>query len=247
MKSILITLLTFLSFQTFAQETNLFDEKGQRHGLWKGTYEESKRPRYEGTFDHGKETGTFKFFDDTKELKVIATRDFSAKDGSAYTIFFDQKGNKVSEGKEVNKLYEGEWKFYHFDSKEIMSTENYSKGKLNGQRKVFYKSGKIAEETTFANGIKNGMYKKYSEKGDVLEESNYKNDQFDGPVIYRNGHGQLVNTGQFKDGKKSGLWKYYENGKFVKEENPNKVKKTKVEIKSKTPGARKLPQNQPKG
>ena len=246
MKSILITLLTFLSFQNFAQETNKLDEKGQRHGLWKGIYEESKRPRYEGTFDHGKETGTFKFFDDTKELKVIATRDFSAKDGSAYTTFFDQKGNKVSEGKEVNKLYEGEWKYYHYQSKEIMSTETYVKGKITGVRKVFYKSGKIAEETTYKDGIKNGPYKKYSEKGDVLEESNYKNGEFDGPAIYKDGLGQLVNVGQYKDGKKSGMWKYYENGKFVKEENPNKAKKVKFKLEGKNKDARKQPENQPK-
>jgi len=247
MKAILFTLLTFLSFQSFAQETNKLDEKGQRHGLWKGTYEESKRPRYEGTFDHGKETGTFKFFDDTKELKVIATRDFSAKDGAAYTTFFDQKGNKVSEGKEVNKLYEGDWKYYHLASKEIMSTETYSKGKLNGARKVFYKNGKIAEETTYAAGIKNGLYKRYSEKGDVLEEATYKNDQLEGQATYKNGLGQIVSSGQYKNGKKSGMWKYYENGKFVKEEDPNKAKKTKVAIESKNKGARKLPENAPKG
>ena len=246
MKSILFTLLTFLSFQTFAQEINKLDDKGQRHGLWRGTYEESKRPRYEGTFDHGKETGTFKFFDDTKELKVIATRDFSAKEGSAYTTFFDQKGNKVSEGKEVNKLYEGDWKYYHFQSKELMSTENYVKGKLNGTKKIFYKSGKVVEEINYTDGIKNGVYKKYSENGKVLEEATYKNDQLEGQATYRNGLGQIVSTGKYKDGKKSGLWKFYENGKFVKEEDPNKAKKPKVEINSKSKGARKLPQNQPK-
>lgn len=246
MKSILFTLLTFLSFQAFAQETNKLDEKGQRHGLWKGTYEESKRPRYEGTFDHGKETGTFKFFDDTKELKVIATRDFSSKDGSVYTTFFDQKGNKVSEGKEVNKLYEGDWKYYHFQSKEIMSTESYVKGKLNGAKKIFYKGGKVVEEINYTNGIKNGVYKKYSENGNVLEEATYKNDQLEGQATYKNGLGQIVSTGKYKDGKKAGLWKFYENGKFVKEEDPNKAKKPKVEINSKSKGARKLPQNQPK-
>jgi len=32
----------------------------------------------------------------------------------------------------------------------------------------------------------------------------------------------------------------------VKEEDPNKAKKPKVEINSKSKGARKLPQNQPK-
>jgi len=247
MKSILITLLTFLSFQIFAQETNKLDEKGQRHGLWKGIYEESKRPRYEGTFEHGKETGTFKFFDDTKELKVIATRDFSAKDGSAHTIFFDQKGNKVSEGKEKNKLYEGEWKYYHFQSKEVMSIENYIQGKLNGLKKIFYKSGKLVEEINYTDGIKNGPYKKYAENGVVLEETNYKNDELDGQTVYKNALGQLVSSGKYKNGKKNGLWKFYENGKFVKEEDPNKSKKQKVEMNSKNKGARKLPQNQPKG
>ena len=182
----------------------------------------------------------------TKDGKVIATRDFSAKDGSAYTTFFDQKGNKVSEGKEVNKLYDGEWKYYHFESKEIMSTENYSKGKLNGVKKVFYKNGKIAEETTYVNGIKNGPYKKYYEKGDVFEDATYKNDQFDGPVTYNDGAGKSI-KGQFKDGKKSGIWKYYTNGKLTKEENPNKAKKEKFKIDSKNKGARKQKQNQPKG
>ena len=246
MKSILFTLLAFLSLQTFAQEINKMDEKGQRHGLWKGTYEASKRPRYEGTFDHGKETGTFKFFDDTKEVKVIATRDFSAKDGSTYTTFFFYLGNKVSEGKEVNKLYEGEWKYFHFESKEIMATENYAKGKLHGIKKVFYKNGKIAEETTYVNGVKNGVYKKYSEKGDVFEDAIYKNDQFEGPVVYNDGAGKTI-KGQFKDGKKSGIWKYYTNGKLTKEENPNKAKKEKFKIDSKDKDARKQPKNQPRG
>lgn len=246
MKSIIIIVLSFLSFfqYSYSQETNKLDDKGQRHGLWKGTYTESKRPRYEGTFDHGKETGVFKFFDDTKEVKVIATRDFTAKDGSAYTTFFDQKGNKVSEGKEVNKLNEGEWKYYHLESKEIMTLENYSKGKLNGIRKVFYRSGKIAEEATYTNGIKNGPYKKYSEKGAVLEDAIYKNGEFDGAVTYNDDAGKTI-KGQFKNGKKSGIWKYYENGKLVKEENPNKVKKEKFKIDSKNKGARKLPQNAP--
>ena len=32
-------------------------QKAKKHGIWKGVYEESKRPRYEGTFEHGKEIG----------------------------------------------------------------------------------------------------------------------------------------------------------------------------------------------
>lgn len=138
----------------------------------------------------------------------------------------------MSEGKEVNRLYEGEWKYYHMESKEIMTTENYIKGKLNGVRKVFYKNGKVAEEITYKNGIKNGSYKNILKKVIFLKIQIIKMINLT-PAIYRNGLGQLVSSGQFKDGKKSGMWKYYENGKFVKEENPNKVKRQKSKLTAK--------------
>ncbi len=62
MKSILISqLFTFLSFQTFAQETNKLDEKGQRHELWKEITKSQKDHAMKETFEHGKETGTSSF------------------------------------------------------------------------------------------------------------------------------------------------------------------------------------------
>lgn len=205
----------------FAQDFNKLDENGKKHGLWKGIYEESKRPRYEGTFEHGKEVGLFKFFDDTKVGTVIATRDFSANDNSCYTIFYNQKKNKVSEGKVVNKQFEGEWKYYHENSPQIMTLEFYVNGKLNGVRKVFYNSGKIAEETTYKNGIKEGLYKSYAENDVVMEESNYKNDQLDGLAIYRDATNNVSSQGSFKNGKKVGIWKVLEKGK-MKDVNMNK-------------------------
>ncbi|RZJ61249.1 MAG: hypothetical protein EOO45_23510 [Flavobacterium sp.] len=220
--------LFFLNFG-FAQEgINKLDEKGQRHGVWKGTYDGSKRPRYEGTFEHGKETGVFKFFDDTKAGKVIATRDFTANDGSCYTIMFDQKGNKVSEGKEVNKLYEGEWKFYHKASPVIMSLENYSKGKLNGVTRVFYPTKVPSEEIGYVDGVKNGVYKKFTDDGVVLEETKYKDGKPHGPAVYRNPKGQVILKGQYERGLKVGIWTYYEKGKKVKEEDMTN-KKIQVE------------------
>ena len=215
MKYLVIFLLSINSI--FAQDYNKLDDKGLKHGLWKGNYEESKRPRYEGTFDHGKETGLFKFFDDTKAKTVIATREFNSKDNSCYTIFYNQKSNKVSEGKLVNKLYEGEWKYYHEDSPLIMTRELYANGKLNGVRKVFYKNEKLAEETTYKAGVKNGSYKKYAENGVVLEETVYKNGVYDGQAIFRNAENVVVAKGVFKNGKKAGIWESIKDGKTIKE------------------------------
>ncbi|MEL1242958.1 hypothetical protein AAEO56_01680 [Flavobacterium sp. DGU11] len=225
MKNVFFVLLGFflITFGSSAQE-NQMDAAGKRHGVWKGIYDVSKKPRYEGTFNHGKETGTFRFFEDNEASTLMATRVF-AVDGSCYTTFFDEKGNKVSEGREVNRLNEGEWKFYHPASKALMSTERYVKGKLTGIRKVFFPNGNINEETTFVNGIKDGIYKKYTETGILLEDAKYKNDQYHGPATYRNGQGEIVATGQFTNGKKTGIWKFYEKNKVVKEENMS-VKRT---------------------
>ena len=218
---------------SFAQTNyNQLDDKGRKHGIWKGIYPDSKRPRYEGAFNHGKEIGIFNFYDDTKAQSIIATREFKSKDNSVYTIFYDQNKNKVSEGKQINRLYEGKWKYYHENSKEIMTIENYKNGKLVGLRSVFYPSTKIAEEANYVNGIKNGKYKKYSEKNSIiLEESNYKNAEFDGQAIYRDPLGNIVAQGKYVNGKKKGMWQFYENGKLVSEENMSKVKKV---VKAKT-------------
>jgi len=218
MKYTIVCLL--ISIGIFAQDINKIDENGKKHGPWKGFYEESKRLRYEGTFEHGKEIGMFKFFDDTKVGTVIATREFNSNDDSCYTIFYNQKKNKVSEGKVVNKQFEGDWKYYHEDLPTVMTLEPYRNGKLNGVRKVYYKSGEIAEETSYLNGLKNGPYKSYAENGVLLEESNYKNDLYDGMSINRSATNTITSQGVYKAGKKVGIWKILEKGK-IKEVNMN--------------------------
>lgn len=213
-----VILLFFFTLSVVAQEPiNQFDAKGNRHGLWKGTHKETGRLRYEGAFNHGKETGVFNYFDDTKAGTLIATRDFSKGDGSCYAIFYDQKGNKVSEGKLLNKIPEGQWKYYHFESKQLMSQEFYKNGKLEGVRKVFYKDGTEAEETNYKLGVKNGLSKTFSDKGKLIDEHSYKNGQFNGLASYYDGNGNKLYEGTYKEGKRVGIWKFYDNNKVINE------------------------------
>ncbi len=223
----LITALLF-SFYSFAQtEINQLDGNGLKHGLWKGNHADSKRPRYEGTFEHGKEVGTFKYFDDTKAGTVIAVRQFDPKDDSVYTIFFNQKSRKVSEGKVKNKVYEGEWKYYHFDSDAVMTREFYKNGKLDGPRNVYFPDGKIAEEANYKDGIKHGIYKSYTNTGVALEEVKYVNGVIEGIGIYRDTDGNIVSKGPYVKGSKKGVWEFYEGGKLVRKEKHPVVKKFK--------------------
>ncbi|MFC4477761.1 toxin-antitoxin system YwqK family antitoxin [Flavobacterium chungangensis] len=221
-----IWILFLITTAAFSQETNKVDAAGKKDGLWKGTYAESKRPRYEGTFDHGKETGVFKFFDDTKKGDVLATRDFSANDGSSYTVFFDQNKNKVSEGKEIGKAREGEWKYYHKASKVLMAVENYKNGKLEGLKTVYYPNAQIAEEMTYKNGLKEGPYKKIGQDGTLLEESNFVNNEYNGESVFYDSDKNVASKGKFVNGKKAGIWQFYQKGKLVKEVNMSDPKNT---------------------
>lgn len=215
----LLVMITLSSFTITAQtEINQLDQKGNKHGLWKGYYEPSKRLRYEGTFEHGKESGTFKYYDDTKAAIVLAERTFNSKDNSAYTVFYNQKKSKISEGKIIGKAREGEWIYYHENSTVPMSKEKYKNDKLHGLRQVFFPNGKIAEEIQYNNGIREGNYRKYTPTGIVLEESTYKNGEIHGHSIFRGSDGQMASEGKFVNGLKKGMWKFYEGGKLVREE-----------------------------
>jgi len=219
-----VYLLYSISF--FApNDINKLDANGKKIGLWKGVYENTKQPRYEGTFDHDKEIGLFKFFDNTKASNLVATREFNSIDNSAYTIFYDENKNKISEGKVLNKLYEGLWMYYHKATKIIMTSENYKNGKLDGTKTINYLSGKVAEISNYKNGVKNGVYKKFTESGIELEDSFYSNGELDGTSTFKAPDGLVVAKGLFKQGKKVGVWYFYVNGKLVSKDDFNKPRK----------------------
>ncbi len=221
-----ILLLTsiFTISSAFAQNVpapNKLDSNGKKHGQWNGFFDKTKVVKYEGTFNHGVETGVFTFYNENPTHSIMATRDFNKQPNAAYTIFYDDLKNKVSEGNVVNRAYQGLWKYYHRNSKEVMTTENYKKGVLNGKRTVFYKNGKTAEEAVYVDGKRNGLYKKITVNGIVLEEVNYQNGELHGPAVYKDPEGNVVAKGNYKNDQKYGTWQFFENGKLTsKEKHP---------------------------
>ncbi|MDN3724982.1 toxin-antitoxin system YwqK family antitoxin [Aequorivita sp. SDUM287046] len=207
------------TFSVFSQsEINQFDAQGKRHGIWKKTFEGTDQLRYEGTFDHGAEVGEFKFYCEDCKNQPMVVKNFIGNDKIAEVKYFTIKGKLVSEGKMKDKDRIGEWLYYHEKSKNIMTRENYSNGKLDGKKITYYPNGKITEETTYKNGIREGVDNYYSPEGVLLKKLIYKEDQLQGPAFYYDAYGNVVIEGFYKDGKKHGLWKYFKNGNVVLEE-----------------------------
>ncbi len=197
---------------------NQMDAQGKRHGVWKKNYEGTTQLRYEGTFEHGKEVGEFKFYCLECKANPTVTKHFNDKDDIAEVKYFTIKGKLVSEGKMKDKDRIGEWVYYHEKSKKVMTRENYINGKLDGKVITYYPNGIITEEINYKNGIKEGEDNYYSPDGILLKKLLYRNDELQGAALHYDAFGNIVIEGFYKDGKKHGLWKYYKDGKVVLEE-----------------------------
>ena len=187
----------------------------------------------EGEFNHGKEIGLFKFYKLVKKKSVLsATKLFNANDDSAEVKFLTSRGKSISDGKMVGKTYVGKWVYYHKNSDKIMTAEIYDdKGVLQGERLVYYDNGQLAEKTTYIDGKIEGLSEVYSLKGVVLKTFIYENNELHGVSKAFNGKGELLSEGQFKRGKKTGVWKFYENNKLIEQKDFTYVTKLKKKNK----------------
>jgi len=200
---------------------NQFDAKGRRDGVWEKYYKLNKKLRYTGQFRHGKEIGTFKYYDIKNDETPTVIRKFNANDNIEEDLFYTSKGVLQSKGKMQGKLHIGKWVYYQNDGKSPISEENYNNGKLNGSSKVYYANGKVTEIIHFVNGIKEGNYKRYSALGLLYQDLNYHHGKLNGlATYYERKTGKLLSKGLFKDNQRVGTWRHYKNGEFIGTDQP---------------------------
>ena len=202
-------------FSAIAQEVNNIDQNGKKHGTWRKFYEGSKQIRYQGTFEHGQEVGTFKFYDKTGGHPT-AVKIYTEGSQLLDVIFYTTAGKKVSEGKMKQRSREGKWVYYHKDGVRVMTEENYANDLLEGERIVYFENGAVAQRVNYIKGKEHGQEIHYSEKGVVTKTYTHAEGKLHGPVKLYDLNGVLLREGSYKDNKKHGTWKYYKNGKLEK-------------------------------
>jgi antitoxin component YwqK of YwqJK toxin-antitoxin module len=202
---------------TVFSQNNKTDKNGKKHGYWKVNFEGTSQPKFEGTFSHGKETGEFKFYKKGFYDHPAAIMNFEENKDSVDVTYYTQKGNPISTGKMIDRKREGKWVYFHQASDSIMMSEEYKNDKLDGLQKTYYKNGKLAEKTAYENGEKHGISLIYAENGQVTRELMYKNGKLHGRACYLNPKGEKIREGFYTEGNKSGIWKYYNEGKLVEE------------------------------
>ncbi|NJB83845.1 hypothetical protein [Wenyingzhuangia aestuarii] len=240
-------LLFLLPMIVFAQKINQFDAQGERHGYWEKSYD-SGRIKYSGKFNHGKEVGIFYFY----ENKIInnhpaVKKIFRPNSEVVDVIFYDIYGTLKSDGQMIHKKRTGLWKYYD-GKRNIILTEEYKDGQLHGERIVYFKNGKKAEESYYVNGKLDGVSTRYSQKGVVLHEMTYQDGLLHGRTKFYETNGDIKETGLYYKDYKVGKWDFYIKGEYMGFKVPNKQRlhPTNEDILANIEGKKEKPRVYPK-
>jgi antitoxin component YwqK of YwqJK toxin-antitoxin module len=89
-------------------------------------------------------------------------------------------------------------------------------GKLDGQTKVYYKSGQLQEIRSFQDGQMHGKWEKWNDQNIRISEANFDQNKKDGKWFVWDDQGTLRYDMTYKKGEKTGTWFMYdETGKLI--------------------------------
>ena len=106
-------------------------------------------------------------------------------------------------------------------------------GAKEGEERVYFDNGKVAELTTHKDGLRNGQWMQYYDNGQTKVSGTFVNDELEGPIQYFFKNGAREINGKFVDGLREGTWMYfnkdgsvryqavYREGEITKEKKEN--------------------------
>ncbi len=175
-------------------------------------YENGMRERFI-TFLNGKENGT----DTTKYISgcpmVVRTHVEGFENGK-WTYYYDSTNITAWE---MNYLVgQKHGKFVYFNPiGDSTLFENYAYDQLNGEKRIFYSTGKIKRSIHYTKGNMDGSFISYNKEGKITEKLTYKNGKKDGMLSYYYDDGTLLKTEYWLNDIKNGPFTSYYYQGFV--------------------------------
>lgn len=210
---ILILFVFIYGMNLNAQTINQLDANGKKHGLWKKHYSNGKL-KYVGSFNHGMEVDTFKFFFESGDLKAI---NYFRSKGACYSQQFGEGRVLAAEGLYRDRKKDSVWTYYDQQST-LISRESFSNGIKEGELITYFNNNKKAEVFVFQNDRKNGPWTQYFEDGKIKAKGSYKDGMLDGEVIYYNSFSRPSIKAVYSKGLPNGKWYYFNERMEVERE-----------------------------
>ena len=186
---------------------NLADSLGRKQGWWcKATPDGVKV--YEGAFVNDLPVDTFTYFYPNGTTKASVIHTDNARVAVSTTWF--PNGKKMSVGRYIDRERDSLWQFFNEFDGSLISEEFYRKGKKEGQEKIFYPGGGVAETLSWKAGIEEGTWLQYFEDGTVKLKCQFMNGEKEGRLEAFFPSGKLQVTGSYANGHQDGEWIYYD-------------------------------------
>lgn len=206
-----------------------YDLRGKLDGpftIWR----DKKLPRVTGTYDHGKRTGTWSWFDrnnnkeregdfaDGKktgawfewfENKLTYSGTFTDGKADGEFIYYDKSGNEL--GRFEVKDGAGTMLTFHPNHKPATKTHIYQ-GMMDGVYQELTFRGKLVVEGHYSADRKHGWWREWTDLGVLTLEERWRRGRLDG-AFKKLVDGKPVVEATYKDGKVDGAYTESRNGK----------------------------------
>ncbi len=156
---------------------------------------------------------------DTTELDILARGSYHFGDKSGKWQYYSLSGDLIREGRYEKGLKTGEWNYFHTHvmdmnqekyafSGKLYLTETYLNGELHGPRvrlsEVFEESYPCKDDVKDRHSIDTCYSLQYIQYEEI---ANYSHNELDGSYSLEDSLGNLLETGNYLQGLKHGLWK----------------------------------------
>lgn len=186
---------------------------GDKEGVWK-EYAKNGNIIKEEKYEYGKLRGVSKEFYDNGKPKSAVTYSNGAKTGVA--TYFYENGNKESTGWLNEAKKNRSWTYFNQDGT-MKSKKGYYNDAISGEVVLYHPSNIVKEKYTEKNGKKSGVYELNDKDGKPIIQANYnESGQLTGAYTRYDDKGKVIEKGEYQDGKKTGKWLEYINGKKKK-------------------------------
>jgi uncharacterized protein len=192
------------------------NSKDKPNGLHYRTYGDGKL-YYSGEFFNKQPKARSSFYYYHPNGKVMAVHNFRADIKRVDAQLFNEDGKLMSKGVYQDQKKDSIWTFFDNDG-QVVSRANYVKDELDGKYAVFLPGTKlIMEESDYKAGKLHGEQKTFYSSGKKRFECSYVNDVREGKATLYYESGKIKEVGDYQAGLKTGTWAHYlENGKMEK-------------------------------
>ena len=205
MKRILTLLICLLSLSAFTQ-VNKTDPNGLKQGVWEKIYPGTRVFMYRGEFKDDKPIGTFVYFYKSGKSKAVIEHSETSRSTG---FFYHASGGVMSYGIYENFKKDSIWVNWDKIGR-LSSRESYYNDSLHGMKVIYYlapqgdRSQRPMTVLNYKNGKLDGEYKEYFESGKLKTKGNYENNKKNGSWESNHVDGGKMALERFKNGKRHG-------------------------------------------